>query len=214
MRLIALLLIALMAGSAAHAAILIQPGKEYTFSGYLVIGRGPAPGAGPAVDAMRVRLSAHANGEIPAGFAGRQDLLLTQGGTENLFTLARRFGPATKVLVNGVGNAERGLTVAIVEEDRPVHAFGMATAPKFQGTQGLAKAKADALKRYARIHPPVGHPMADGYAAEVKDAYTVEISGHIVVVVDHFGGFGGMWRGKAIQFVYSPTGQFLSSRAI
>ena len=213
MRFIALALVSLVLATSAQAAILIQPGKAYTFGGYLVIGRGPAPAGAEhplTGEYMRVRLSAFPNGEIPQGIAGRQDLYLEQGTLrDNLFTVARAFGSTKQVLVQGTGNAERGITVSTIEAQAPTNAKAATVS-----ASPLLVARQDALARYAKIHPAVGHPTADGYTPTVKTAYVVEISGNVIVEVDLFGGFGGLWANKAMQFVYAPNGALVVQRAL
>ena len=211
----------LVAVSCADAAIFIQQGKDYTFGGYLVIGRGPCPAGTEhpqTTECIRVRLSTHANGEIPAGLIGRQDLLLNQGSlVKNLFTVAREFGPTTQVIVAGKGNKEGGLDVQIIEKDQPLTLNGgfnpaMATAAVSSPMSPELRARTDALVRFAKIHPQVGHPMADGYAAKVKST-TTNAQNQIVVVVDNFGGFAGTWLRQAVQFTYAADGSFVSQQA-
>jgi hypothetical protein len=97
-RIITLLLAFVLVAGSASAAILIREGQPYAFPGYLILLNTPV------AESPYVALSAFPNGIHPPHWVGRQDLALHQTTqTENLLTLARRYGPKTQVAVKGTG---------------------------------------------------------------------------------------------------------------
>jgi hypothetical protein len=114
------LALGLLAVAQVQAAIPIQDGITYTLPGYLSIHHHQA-GAGN-MPRLAVFLSAHAGGLQPPGLVGRQDIELIQGSlVQNLFSVARRFGPRTRVIVQGTGTRQGQIAAATIEEDSRVH---------------------------------------------------------------------------------------------
>jgi hypothetical protein len=121
-------LAALLSISAVQAAGFDQPivsGKTHLFSGYLTleVGYMPPPHHPPAPGnfvepSIHVFLSRFPNGEVPAGFQGRTRISLNP--VQPLLKEVRKYGAATRVMVQGRGIAGKGLWVEVVEQDREV----------------------------------------------------------------------------------------------
>src|SRR6187399_1653946 len=102
---------ALFCATLAHAATKIEKGKDYEFSGYLVVRMGG--GEGKAKSKVFVALTSAPNGDASA--RGRKDVTLVNGTfKENLVKLARATGSDKKMSAQGVGTAEGALAVSYV----------------------------------------------------------------------------------------------------
>ena len=74
----------------------------------------------------------------------------------------------------------------------------------------VAKAKNDAIARFAQVHPASGSEVADGTAPRVHGT-TTNAQGQIVVTCESFGGIAGMWMGDSISYTYSADGMFVAA---
>ena len=94
----------------------IEAGKSYTFAGYLGVREVPGQG-------FQVLVFKNANGNDDSGSAGHKISVALQQGTlaENLVSLARRYGPATPVMVLGLVLPGGELAVQAVEADVDMH---------------------------------------------------------------------------------------------
>jgi hypothetical protein len=100
-----------LTSSAAWAVVPIQPGQPYTLKGFLAIRFGSSSAG---TEDLRPHAWLVAQADDPKwSQLGTQDVELLPGGiSDNLLTLARRFGPSQAVAVTGVGNESGGLQVS------------------------------------------------------------------------------------------------------
>jgi len=179
----------------AHAAILIQAGHSYSFSGYLIIHL--------SQQAPAVLLSAYPNGEVPPHVIGRQDLVLTNGTfTQNLLTVARKIGATKQVTISGIGQNGGTIAVNTLAEARA------ATPPPHPPVNPIVHAaRQDAVARFVKLVPALA-----GFTAKVKGMQIDQASGQIKITVGQLkdGSNPASWGAKGMLFIYDKTGKFIS----
>jgi hypothetical protein len=87
---------------------------------------------------------------------------------------------------------------------------GTPAATSVRPVSPVARARADALRRFAAVHRASGPGVACGWSPRVKSEATDRASGRIAIVCQTFGGILGNWFGPSIRYMYDADGNFLS----